>query len=525
MGDEKDAFYVVRKGDIVGIYKSLSDCQLQAGLSVCDPSVTVFKGHGLPKEAEEYLASHGLQNAMYTVGASDVKDDLFGKLVPCPFQEPASFGGNTSDEVSSPKRMRMDLGYISTTPLNQANSSNCVSYCFDSSSIFVIHCSCVLKFDGASKGNPGLAGAGAVLRAEDGSMVCRLREGVGIATNNVAEYRAVLLGLKYALKKGFKNIRVQGDSKLVCMQIQGLWKVNNPNLAGLCKEAKELKDKFQSFQISHVLREYNSEADAQANLGVHLLDGQIEEDITMGSASTRKASYDVSMLKNLVDVFGLAITDTIMFMFFSRRPKRHLSFTDKLRRVTWLHSPNPRIPKLNITKMATVSAFSTLHSSYIVKPRTYRPSSSRSFAISMRTHQFQTKLTLKSDGRKSGFEGMRRLRLGEEEGTLVTEQETEGVQEQEQGEGEDTVVAAEEQQPVAVPVSPSDKVTMHFQGTEGITDLKVQVLESIATVELKKQTTVQATGAAASLIEIIQGSGFKLQTLNLSFEDEEEVLV
>ncbi|XP_031274564.1 uncharacterized protein LOC116133042 [Pistacia vera] len=159
-------------------------------------------------------------------------------------------------------------------PLNQANSSNC--------------CSCVLKFDGASKGNPGLAGAGAVLRAEDGSMVCRLREGVGIATNNVAEYRAVLLGLKYALKKGFKNIRVQGDSKLVCMQIQGLWKVNNPNLAGLCKEAKELKDKFRSFQISHVLREYNSEADAQANLGVHLLDGQIEEDITMGSASTRK---------------------------------------------------------------------------------------------------------------------------------------------------------------------------------------------------------------------------------------------
>ncbi|KAJ0041884.1 hypothetical protein Pint_19391 [Pistacia integerrima] len=193
--------------------------------------------------------------------------------------------------------------------------------------------------------------------------------------------------------------------------------------------------------------------------------------------------------------------------------------------------------------MATVSAFSTLHSSYIVKPRTYRPSSSRSFAISMRTHQFQTKLTLKSDGRKAGFEEMRRLRSGEEEGTLVTEQETEGVQEQEQGEGEDTVVAAEEQQPVAVPVSPSDKVTMHFQadgamnetsipnvtkaleGTEGITDLKVQVLESIATVELKKQTTVQATGAAASLIEIIQGSGFKLQTLNLSFEDEEEVLV
>ncbi|GMP30377.1 hypothetical protein CsSME_00005072 [Camellia sinensis var. sinensis] len=82
----------------------------------------------------------------------------------------------------------------------------------------VTQLSCTIEFDGASKGNPGLAGAGAMLRADDGSMVCRLREGVGIATNNVAEYRAVILGLKYALKKGFKHVRVQGDSKLVCMQ-------------------------------------------------------------------------------------------------------------------------------------------------------------------------------------------------------------------------------------------------------------------------------------------------------------------
>lgn len=106
--------------------------------------------------------------------------------------------------------------------------------------------------------------------------VYRLREGVGIATNNVAEYRALILGLKYALQKGYKHIRVQGDSKLVCMQIQGLWKINNQNLAGLCKEAKELKEKFQSFQINHILRNLNSEADAQANMGIYLKDGQVE---------------------------------------------------------------------------------------------------------------------------------------------------------------------------------------------------------------------------------------------------------
>ncbi|KAG5254576.1 metal ion binding protein [Salix suchowensis] len=68
------------------------------------------------------------------------------------------------------------------------------------------------------------------------------------------------------------------------------------------------------------------------------------------------------------------------------------------------------------------------------------------------------------------------------------------------------------------------KVTKALEGTEGVADLKVQVLEGIASVELTKQTTVQATGVASSLVELVQSSGFKLQTLNLSFQDEEDAL-
>ncbi|XP_006338529.1 uncharacterized protein [Solanum tuberosum] len=111
-----------------------------------------------------------------------------------------------------------------------------------------------------------------------------------------------------------------------------------------------------------------------------------------------------------------------------------------------------------------------------------------------------------------------------------------------------TAVAEEESaapttsdQTVSVSVSPSDVLTMFFQaeGTmneaaipsvtnalediEGITGLKIQVVEGIASVELTKQTTIQATGVASSLVETIQGSGFKLQTLNLSFQDEEDI--
>ncbi|KAG8366859.1 hypothetical protein BUALT_Bualt16G0011800 [Buddleja alternifolia] len=105
---------------------------------------------------------------------------------------------------------------------------------------------------------------------------------------------------------------------------------------------------------------------------------------------------------------------------------------------------------------------------------------------------------------------------------------------------EEGTLSAAVDQSVSVAVSPSDVLSMFFQaeGTmidsavpavakaleeaEGVTDLKVQVLEGIATVELTKQTTVQATGVASNLVEIIQGSGFKLHTLNLSFGDEED---
>ncbi|XP_038994334.1 uncharacterized protein LOC120118351 [Hibiscus syriacus] len=125
--------------------------------------------------------------------------------------------------------------------------------------------------------------------------------------------------------------------------------------------------------------------------------------------------------------------------------------------------------------------------------------------------------------------GTWKLKSAEEGETAVSQQEEPAV--------------AEQQDSVSVPVSPSDTFRMHFQadgmlneaeipkvttaleGADGISNLKVQVLEGIDTVELMKQTTVQATGVASNLVELIQGTGFKLQTLNLSFDDEEDILV
>ncbi|XP_051222535.1 uncharacterized protein [Lolium perenne] len=256
-----DPFYVVRKGDVIGIYKNLADCQAQVSNSVCDPSVSVFKGYSLRKETEEYLAARGLKNALYSFNAADARDELFDDLALCPFQHP---DGNATSTLERPQEME-------TKPSKKHPKVAEQKPLPDS------HLSCILEFDGACKGNPGKSGAGVIVRRPDGSLIAQLREGLGIATCNAAEYHALLLGLRYAAKEGFKYIRVQGDSMLVCNQAQGLWRPKSDNMADLCKKVKQLKRKFVQIQINHVLREFNSDADAQANLAVELPVGGIQE--------------------------------------------------------------------------------------------------------------------------------------------------------------------------------------------------------------------------------------------------------
>ncbi|KAG6429608.1 hypothetical protein SASPL_107660 [Salvia splendens] len=281
MKDDKEAFFVLRKGDLVGVYKSLSDCQAQVGTSICDPPVSAYKGYNMPKDTEKHLMSSGLKNALYSIRASDLTEELFGTLIPLP----ASYRGETSSEPVSKKRPQEPMwseygeavGPVLTASDALTKHFKLDPYRVDQNQS--VCRSCTIEFDGASKGNPGQAGAGAVLRSDDGNLICRLREGLGVATNNFAEYRGFILGLRYALTKGFTSVRVRGDSKLVCMQIQGLWKVKNQNISGLFDEAKKLKDRFLSFQIIHILRDLNSEADTLANLAVDLAEGQIQEEI------------------------------------------------------------------------------------------------------------------------------------------------------------------------------------------------------------------------------------------------------
>ncbi|XP_058750850.1 uncharacterized protein LOC131623870 [Vicia villosa] len=135
-----------------------------------------------------------------------------------------------------------------------------------------------LRFDGSSDGNPGPAGAGAILFAKDGNVVYRFREGLGYQTNNAAEFRALILGMKQAIKKGFKNVIAEGDGRLVINQFQGLWTISDADIKMLRDEALELKGRFQSFRMRHIPESYNSTADSLANQAIDLGDGQVEEE-------------------------------------------------------------------------------------------------------------------------------------------------------------------------------------------------------------------------------------------------------
>jgi ribonuclease HI len=123
----------------------------------------------------------------------------------------------------------------------------------------------VVHVDGGSRGNPGPAAAGAVITTPDGEVVDEAMEVIGHATNNVAEYRGLLLGLRRARERGATEVDVYNDSELVAKQINGQYKVKHPDMRPLFVEAQEELRQFDAWQITSVPREENADADALVN--------------------------------------------------------------------------------------------------------------------------------------------------------------------------------------------------------------------------------------------------------------------
>ena len=122
--------------------------------------------------------------------------------------------------------------------------------------------------DGAARGNPGPAGAGAVLVDAEGQVVARLGRFLGVQTNNHAEYKGLLLGLEHARGLAVKELEVLADSELLIRQLQGRYQVKSPTLRPLYDEAVALLRHFPRVKLTHVPREKNKAADEMSNRAI-----------------------------------------------------------------------------------------------------------------------------------------------------------------------------------------------------------------------------------------------------------------
>ncbi|HKM80994.1 MAG TPA: reverse transcriptase-like protein [Candidatus Acidoferrum sp.] len=121
------------------------------------------------------------------------------------------------------------------------------------------------NIDGGSRGNPGPAAYGVVVRDAKGEVVARLKKHIGQNTNNVAEYYGLIAALDYAQTHGIRALRIESDSELLVKQMRAQYKVKSADLRPLFDRARKMAQGLESFRIDHVYREQNHEADALVN--------------------------------------------------------------------------------------------------------------------------------------------------------------------------------------------------------------------------------------------------------------------
>lgn len=143
-----------------------------------------------------------------------------------------------------------------------------------------------IEADGGSRGNPGVAGYGAVVLGEDREVLAERAEGIGHATNNVAEYRGLIAGLEAAAELGATEVAARLDSKLVVEQMSGRWKVKHPDMIPLAAKARALASRFDKVTYTWIPREQNAHADRLANAA---MDGTWEQPARAGKGRAPEA--------------------------------------------------------------------------------------------------------------------------------------------------------------------------------------------------------------------------------------------
>lgn len=126
----------------------------------------------------------------------------------------------------------------------------------------------IICTDGASLGNPGLAAIGAIIKDEQGRLIARISQRIGQATNNQAEYKAIIAALQKAISLGARQVELNSDSELVVKQINASYRVKKPALKPLYQKVKQLQDSLEGFSITHIPGQQNTEAHKLAHLAL-----------------------------------------------------------------------------------------------------------------------------------------------------------------------------------------------------------------------------------------------------------------
>jgi len=156
------------------------------------------------------------------------------------------------------------------TPISTAASTNAASSSNETNDPLHTY---MMAFDGCSKGNPGRAGAGAVIYCNRAEIWADAKFVGAKETNNVAEYAGLIMGLHEALRRNIKQLTVQGDSELIIKQMKKEYAVKSPNIKAYYEAAAALAAKFERVHFKHVYRNHNVRADALSNAGIELMPG------------------------------------------------------------------------------------------------------------------------------------------------------------------------------------------------------------------------------------------------------------
>ena len=122
--------------------------------------------------------------------------------------------------------------------------------------------------DGGARGNPGPAGYGVHVVDDRGNVLAEISEGIGYATNNVAEYRGLLAALEWSLASGHTRVHIKSDSLLLVQQINGVYRIKHEGLIPLYRQARHLMARVGNVTLEHIRREQNTNADRLSNVGM-----------------------------------------------------------------------------------------------------------------------------------------------------------------------------------------------------------------------------------------------------------------